>query len=307
MADWHAHLAGSLMALAVFSLGLIGRGATTREKKPWGISSPKRSLGIAAQLLLGSAIGLISARCAIEALRLGEKRSRTEAPWFVVSDALVSPIEKSFYLPGTTNSPTAAFSLSVVTIQHNPLVIERGWCPRERNVSRMYPRITTVMSGRNAVIFQGAPYSELAYERKLDARIVGIPHSQSVVLIDARDITPTLGPIAHSLPIAFVHPGPLHAYLVRRAELRKIWPNVPCLCDVTLESGAKQTAYSIYRSLWRRGHPLLKTHLITSDPTLAKAFAPHFGGALSVTILSSPASLRAALSAIVDTAPAHTP
>ncbi|MBT3278248.1 MAG: hypothetical protein HN370_02625 [Phycisphaerales bacterium] len=287
LADWIAHLWGSAAALLVFGLSLVARGhARPRPNQRVG-ALRWATLGI----LLGGALAAAGSWGA-ELFRLRQERRQSDTPRLIVSDGLLTPLKDAVYLPGTTNSRAASLTMAVVTVQRDPLSIERGWSPTSLRHHRMYPRIVACAPGLNHVTFLGAPYSELAYERRPDARLFGTSRTQPILLVDARDLpdlpgrgTTPLSRHIQEITTAFVHPGPADAFDQQRGALRTLWPDVPCLCDVTYNSGAMQTARSVRMGLRCHGHPYPNIHLITSDPMLATAFRLQFSRALTASLL----------------------
>jgi hypothetical protein len=299
MADWKAHLWGSAVAGLIFVVGVCYRHAMRMTQRG---SRKRKRIGRVLAVILQSAVLLsilaFAAWWSWSVCKAIDHRWKMQRPVVTISDVLMIPRgEKPLYIRGWTNDKTATIADSILTSipgRNNP---ELGSQSSSRGFLRILPRLTNVQPGIIKPWFKGSPFGPLGYVR--EKGIVNcIKFGQPVLAIDARDAErwrknslETFRALLDGLPqgqaVVFVHPGPALKFRQDRESLRAVFPDIPCVCNVTFGSGANRTIGPLRNILRSKKKILPRTRVITSDMKFAKLFRGYFGKACKADIITS--------------------
>ena len=298
MTDWKAHIRGGLVAGAIFAVALTYRHVIRMTQR--GGRKRKRTGRILVVIVRSFVLLCVLAFAAWwskNVCKTIDHRLKNPTPVFTVTDVLMTPTEdKPLFVPGCTNDNAAVMAYSIMTSlpgRNNP---EIGWQSGHKGFLRVLPRLMNVPQGIIKPWFQGLPFGPLSYSREkgvLDC----IPIGRDIFAIDARDVErwrkSDLGTLnelveknSQDKAVVFIHPGPVEDFKGAREVIQQTYPEIPCVCDVTFESGDKLTVVFLVRSIARKEKPLPQIRILSSDIQLAKMVRRYFRNKCHADVVS---------------------
>ena len=172
-------------------------------------------------------------------------------PTFVVSDVIAVESEKTLFMRGISNYPIAGKINTLMSTTSGSCNPQMAWQSIRNKCIRVFPRVGKVNSGFYRVLIKGTPFGPFAYDHQ-EASTLVVSEFQPLYLINAQDVLrwetnsqlqlhQMIRLLQKRGKIVFVHPGTPTDYENTRDELLKLFPEIPCVCDLTLESGMNRT------------------------------------------------------------------
>ncbi|MCK5114076.1 MAG: hypothetical protein KAR11_04865 [Phycisphaerae bacterium] len=307
-ADWKFHAMGVAIAALLYTIAMGCCLVMTPQRKLYW---PKSDFALCAGwfsrlLLLSMTVGIIMFWLVGMLLSITTVWKNPE-PTFLVSDRVALESKKSISLAGITNYSVAGkinTLMSTPSGSDNPLMAGQS----NRRALQVFPRLGEVTSGFYRVSIQGTPFGPFAYDKQQASALV-VASFEGICLLNARDVLrwskdspqqlrEMIGLLQHRGKIVFVHPGTAADYAPTRDALLQLFPKIPCVCNLTLESGTNRTLSSLSGSLRWKKRPVGKVPMlitISTDADFIKAVHRYFdfGGKKLVTSITVDASVPA--------------
>ena len=266
-ADWKYHSMGVAVALALYILAMgCCLVMTPQHKLYWpkndfvvctGWFSRLMLLSVTTGFILFWLVGMLISITTVW---------RQPKPTFMISDLVAVESHKHLELPGTTNYPIAGKINTLMSVSSGNCNPQMAGQNSRKKMYTVSPVLGNVASGFYHVSIKGTPFGPFAYDRQ-EAFALITTEPQGLCLLNAQDalrweinsqpqFREMLTLLKKRGKIVFVHPGTSKDYDQIRVALRKLFPDIPCVCNVMWESGLNSTlGHILWMLRWNKRSP----------------------------------------------------
>lgn len=290
-ADFWAHCIGAAAAAGCWGLGQLGYWARTRNRRA-------ELAGIQSFLIF--MLVIFAGFWSIALFNAYREVITTPSPWICASDMVFTDMPKlkngkprPLYLPGATNNEWAAQHASTFTVSPSPQRIQSCWHTisifknTEQKKLRILPKIARSPQGLVNRHFFGLPYTPLAYVEGVPLRLLRIQQTDTLWILDVRDIIPLRKESLHQFkeqlailktrgPVVFALPAWADKLHIHKQRLFHEFPEIPIICTPAWFPSPAGLVTVLTLPLQKPKAPYPPIRVISSDPLFRKAFKKGF-------------------------------